>query len=273
MVCGVVRVPKKAATVTVPSTRRIVRVVPHVTRAPLVPIAPFLSLALSTLVLGCGDGPATLELTFTNVSAPGDLRASDGTAADVMFAPGVWAVLGEGAALFEEGSLASDGLRRLAEDGDNTPLAREARSMPGVVAVGTFGATDEGTTYEESPIAPGDVVTFTIEAARGQRLAFASMFAQSNDTFLAPVGGALALFDAEGALVAGDVTASLALFDAGSEVNEEPGIGPTQAPRQTVAGEGTDESSPIAVIDGMDAMGFVYPGVAAIVEVRVARVD
>jgi hypothetical protein len=141
------------------------------------------------------------------------------------------------------------------------------------VSSGTFGAVDESVSYSESPIAPGATVTFTIEAAPDQRLSLASMFAQSNDTFLAARGGVLPLFDAGGALVVGDVTASFSLFDAGSEVNEEPGIGATQAPRQTAAGEGTDESVPIAPIEGTDASGFAYPELASMIEVRVTRRD
>ena len=51
----------------------------------------------------------------------------------------------------------------------------------------------------------------------------------------------IALFDSKGEPVSGDVTSSFTLYDAGTEVDEEPGVGPTQAPRQKAPNTGADE--------------------------------
>ena len=58
------------------------------------------------------------------------------------------------------------------------------------------------------------------------------MFGQSNDLFYSN-DRPIALFTGNGKPAAGEMTAQLSLWDAGTEVNEEPGLGPNQGPRQT----------------------------------------
>src|SRR5262245_9011429 len=67
------------------------------------------------------------------------------------------------------------------------------------------------------------------------------MFAQSNDLFYAPREEGIGLFDASGKPVAGDITSQILLWDAGTEVNEEPGLGPNQAPLQPAPNTGPAE--------------------------------
>jgi hypothetical protein len=58
------------------------------------------------------------------------------------------------------------------------------------------------------------------------------------------------------------------LWDAGTEVNEEPGAGPNQAPRQSGPDTGDEEMAgvrPIAEVDD----GFSYPAVADVIGVTV----
>lgn len=74
--------------------------------------------------------------------------------------------------------------------------------------------------------------TFMVTASPGDRLQFATMFVQSNDLFFAPRDGGIALFDTGGRAMHGKVTTRVALFDAGTEVNQPPGSGRDQAPRQ-----------------------------------------
>jgi hypothetical protein len=45
--------------------------------------------------------------------------------------------------------------------------------------------------------------------------------------------------------ISGDITAKLVLWDAGTEKNEEPGIGPNQAPRQKVPNTGIEENGTV----------------------------
>src|SRR5262249_1030302 len=88
---------------------------------------------------------------------------------------------------------------------------------------------------------PGDTFEFKVTAKPGERLTIATMFAQSNDLFYAPKEEGIALFDASGKPVAGDITSQILLWDAGTEVNEEPGLGPNQAPLQPAPNTGPAE--------------------------------
>ena len=92
------------------------------------------------------------------------------------------------------------------------------------------------------PLLPGQTYEFEFSAAPGQNLSFATMFVQSNDLFYAPDGGGIALYDAAGAQVTGDVTLQVYLWDAGTEVNQEPGLGADQAPRQAGGDTGSADS-------------------------------
>jgi hypothetical protein len=74
--------------------------------------------------------------------------------------------------------------------------------------------------------------SFTIAAQPGDLLSFATMFGQSNDCFYGPKGGAIALFDQNGRPLMGDHAVEVVLYDAGTEVNQAPGVGPDQGPRQ-----------------------------------------
>ena len=97
------------------------------------------------------------------------------------------------------------------------------------------------------------------------------MFIQSNDLFYAPDGNGIPLFDGDGNAIDGDVTADVLLWDAGTEVNQEPGVGADQAPRQSGPNTGADEGGPVVLIaDGMmGPAGFTYPNAADVIKVTV----
>jgi hypothetical protein len=67
--------------------------------------------------------------------------------------------------------------------------------------------------------------------------------------------------------VAGDVTDHVGLWDAGTEVNEEPGVGPNQAQRQRGAGVGLVERGTVVPIEAVN--GYAYPAVSDVLRVRV----
>ncbi len=118
----------------------------------------------------------------------------------------------------------------MAEDGN--PATRLTSVEPGGIAtVGTFN-TPVGQTATGSE-KPGDAFEFTINATPGQRLSLASMFVQSNDLFVSPNSDGIALFDSGARPTSGHVTGQLTLWDASTERNEPPGMGPNQAPRQS----------------------------------------
>jgi hypothetical protein len=78
----------------------------------------------------------------------------------------------------------------------------------------------------------------------------------------------IALFDASGKPIAGDITSQILLWDAGTEVNEEPGLGPNQAPLQPAPNTGPAEHGVVRPISEVKD-GFDYPSVAEVLRVTI----
>jgi hypothetical protein len=170
-------------------------------------------------------------------------------------APGAWALHASEATFFEDGSPDLGlGLEALAEDGDPSILAA---SLEGAgLTAGAFN-TPLGA---DAPAAifSGESYSFTIAAMPGDHLSLATMLVQSNDLFFGTGDSGLPLFDASGAPIAGDISEALELWDAGTEVNQFPGAGLDQAPRQAGPNTGADEEGSVRRVDD----GFVYPAAA-----------
>lgn len=115
-------------------------------------------------------------------------------------------------------------------------------------------------------IQPGMSESFSFNAGQGHFLSFATMFVQSNDLFYAPDDSGIALYDTAGNAVTGDVTAMVDLWDAGTEVNEEPGVGENQPPRQSGPNMGVEENGTVTRI-GNVGDGFTYPEDEAVLKV------
>jgi hypothetical protein len=154
-------------------------------------------------------------------------------------------------------------------------LGQELAAASGVTDSGTFalGETAEDPNQPpapapQPPIFPGGAYEFTVTASPGQRLSFATMFIQSNDLLYAPGQDGVALFESDGTPVSGDITGAVNLYDAGTEVNEEPGVGPNQAPRQSGFDTGSDENGVVRPIGQVDD-GFSYPDDEDVIEVTV----
>jgi hypothetical protein len=114
--------------------------------------------------------------------------------------------------------------------------------------------TPSGST-EPGPLPPESAYEFKIDAAPGYHLSFATMFVQSNDLFYAPSENGIALFAEENTPVSGDVSDQVLLWDAGTEINQEPGVGMDQAPRQSGPNSGLDEGGVVQLA----ADDFSYP--------------
>ena len=113
---------------------------------------------------------------------------------------------------------------------------------------------------------PGSSYRFTVTGEPGDRLSFATMFVQSNDLFFGPDDNGLALFGLDGAPLAGDITAQVMLWDAGTEANQRPGVGPDQPLRQSGADTGADDvPSAVRLVND----GFSYPNVNNAIRVTV----
>jgi len=187
-----------------------------------------------------GAKPTKFTVRVENISTPNGQTASDGTKWSFALSPGLWVLNDKKSGLFTEGKPASKGLESQAEDGDPSGLAGEltmshhASSLHGVfnTPIGTMGP---------GPIRPGESYEFSFTVNAGMKLSMTLMNGQSNDEFYAPDVNGIALFDSKGMAVSGDVTDKLILWDAGTEVNEELGIGPNQGPRQKGTNTGPDE--------------------------------
>jgi hypothetical protein len=91
------------------------------------------------------------------------------------------------------------------------------------------------------------------------------MFMESNDLFFAPDETGIGLFDDADRPISGDVTDRFILWDAGTEVHQEPGIGAFQASRQPRRQTGFDEHGTVQPVKD----GFVYPKVRDVLRVTV----
>ena len=245
------------------------------------PIALFAALFVPALLQAQGvpfgyiphTGPArraTFTVRIENVSTPMTLKLSNGQTAPAPNAPGLWVVHTEPEPLFAAGSKdRGKGLESLAEDGNPAVLASALQHERGIVASGTF-LIPSGDAMA-GPATPGKTFEFTVAAEPGQRLTFATMFGQSNDLFLAPDDRGIQLFDAKGDVMRGDVTSLVYLWDAGTEVNQEPGLGADQAPRQSAPNTGAPERKPVQRVEDVRD-GFSYPSVAQVLRVTVTPV-
>lgn len=223
-------------------------------------------LSPATVLAQYGAGRAVeFTIRVENVSTPQTLKLSNGMTAPAPTAPVLWTITDEGNPLFTTGKKDRGfGLERLAEEGNPGVLAdyigTSIKSVltSGVVAI-PIGDKAAG------PITPGKAYEFTVSASPGQRLTIAMMFGQSNDLFYAPGDKAIALFDASGRPITADITSQLVLWDAGTEVNEEPGLGPNQAPRQPAPNAGRAEHGVVRVVKD----SFKYPATREVVRVTV----
>jgi hypothetical protein len=220
------------------------------------------ALSASLLGLGAATGAtaqqkAAKTTTFTirveNATSGEALKLSNGKTAPFVIAPVLYVVhTGNTNPFFTGGKVdAGKGLRTLAETGNPGPLSKSVSGGAGVVSVDAdakpVGATDGG------PLAPGKAYEFTVSAEPGQFLSIAAMFGQSNDWFYSN-DRPIALF-VGGKPVSGDMSAQVSLWDAGTEVDEEPGLGPNQGPRQKDPQAGVREHQAIAHASGK----WTYP--------------
>ncbi len=176
-----------------------------------------------------------------NISNPEGMTASNGQKFPFALSPGMFVLSDKNAALFTEGKPArKNSLEMQAEDGDPSGLVASLVAMHHSSNLHGVFNTPVGA-MAAGPIRPGDSYEFTITAAPGMKFFMTQMFGQSNDWFYAPGANGIALFDAKGMPVNGDITDQFYLWDAGTEKDEEIGIGPNQGPRQKGPNTGEDE--------------------------------
>lgn len=199
------------------------------------------------LILGfAGMAPAqdSMATKFTvrieNITKPDAFTASNGVKWSLAFSPGTAVVHTGKGPIFTAGKTdRGQGLEAQSEDGNPAMLAKSLEGAKGMKSIAVFntpvGASAPG------PITPGAAYEFTIAAMPGDRLSITTMMGQSNDWFYAPNESGIELFK-NGKAVSGDITSQIILWDAGTEVNQEPGIGPDQGPRQKAPNTGEAEN-------------------------------
>ncbi len=137
------------------------------------------------------------------------------------------------------------------KEDDTTPIQSATITVENVlksqplVESGTFQGT--GT---PPLILPGQSVTIHFSAAKGEALSFATMYGWSNDLFFAPENPGIAVYDASGNPIQGDVSEQIKLWDNGTRINQAPGSG--------VGRPGTVDNTNITEVVGTDAQGNSY---------------
>jgi hypothetical protein len=184
--------------------------------------------------------------------------------------PGAWVVHSAGTMpLFTAGEADyGDGLEHIAEDGNPTALGASLPDLGGFLAGNVFN-TPVGSDAP-GPIVPGKKYQFSFQASPGDALSFASMLAATNDVFFAPGQTGIELFDAAGKPIGGDISDQIALWDAGTEANEQPGIGPTTVTNQLAADMGEPGEDAVQLLSDVAGDDYAYPAADAILKVTIS---
>lgn len=204
------------------------------------------------------------KVRIENIST-GEQTNASGTKYPFALSPGMYVVSEKGMPLFKVGKKANLGIEMQAEDGNPMLLVDTLTGKVGNAHLGVFN-TPVGAKMP-APILPGGAFEFEVDAIEGQKLTLTTMFGQSNDLFYAPAK-AIELFE-KGQPLNGDITDKLKLWDAGTEVNEEPGTGANQAPRQKMANMGIVEKDVVKLV----ADNFTYPNTKSVLRVTVTPVN
>lgn len=204
-------------------------------------------LGVAGMVSANGDKPTKFTIRIENISKPDAFTASNGAKWSLAFSPGTAVVHTDKAPIFSEAKKdRGKGLEAQSEDGNPSMLAKALKGAKSVKSVTIFstpvGASAPG------PIIPGGAYELTVFAVPGDRLSITMMMGQSNDWFYAPVESGIELFK-NGHAISGDITSQLMMWDAGTEVDQEPGIGSDQGPRQKAPNTGKAENGVVKKLD------------------------
>lgn len=182
--------------------------------------------------------------------------------------PGVWVVHNANTSpLFEEGTADfGDGLEEIAEDGNISVLQANLGSLSGEVDSGVFNSPQGSSST--GPIRPGDTYQFSFDAQQNEHLSLAAMLAATNDIFLGTSDNGIPLFNSNGTPISGNVTSQFFWWDAGTEENEQPAIGPNTVTNQLAQDTGIDENGTVELLSNVDD-DFSYPAVNQVVQITI----
>ena len=218
-------------------------------------------LGLAAVAAANGDKPTQFAIRVENTTQAEAFTASNGVKWSLAFSPGTTVVHTVKAPIFTAGKKdRGQGLESQSEDGDPSTLAKSLVGGKGIKSVAVFntpaGASAPG------PITPGAAYATTISAVPGDRLSLTLMMGQSNDWFYAPAESGIELFK-NGKAIGGDISSQMMLWDAGTEVDQEAGIGSNQGPRQKGPNTGKAENGVVRRVQD----GKTYSNAAAVLRV------
>lgn len=238
-----------------------------------------LTLLMSFTFIACDDDDDELDetrrftVTLRNASSNTTLQAGALPDRTVPLSAGVWAVYDDDDEwLFRVNNASNISTERLAEEGMPDEKHNELSGLSWIDDNGKFSAP--GGADNASTIGIGESITFTFEADPGDKLQIMTMFGQSNDWFYAFDDDGLELFDSDDDPIDGNITSEVVLYDAGTEVDETPGLGTTQKPDHL---NSINVGPADAVNEIRNAMtrhtSLLIPAINAVIEVTITSVD
>jgi len=137
----------------------------------------------------------------------------------------------------------------------------------GVQAMKTTGASGGA--------GPGEAFEVSFTAGRNQKVSFATMFGESNDWFFGPGPEGIALYDGNGNPISGDVTSQIQLWDAGTELDQEPAVGNATGPQQPAPDFGAADPDPLvrtvpSIVTLSSGATFARPAIADMIRVTLS---
>lgn len=227
-------------------------------------LAFFIGFQTSGFAFGnSGKKQVKFKVRIENISAVEGLPAEDGSKYPFAVSPGLFTVSAKKVNFFKSGKKANPALEAQAEDGNPEMLSKEFLTKVGSANSGVFNVPVGAD--KPAPIFSGGAFEFTFTASEGMKLNLIAMYGQSNDLFYAPKKS-IDLF-VGGKAVSGDFTDKFLLWDAGTEINQSPGIGDEQAPRQKAANTGKAENGVVGSVKD----GFKYPNTKDVLKITISR--
>ena len=210
----------------------------------------FLSLGLVWGLASCGSDKTKSTVFEVNI----ENNSSNNLGYISALVNGVFVVHSADAPAYTVGQAArNNGLEAYAEDANAQKLIDSLGQDDKVTLTGIVDSSRAG---EQGVLLPGKNFRFVIAASDKQdRLTALFKFLESNDVFLGTNSSGVPLFDAAGNPQTGDITSEFTFFDAGTEVNEQPGRGANQPSRQGAENTGTAETGTVSPVND----GFSYP--------------
>jgi len=125
----------------------------------------------------------------------------------------------------------------------------------------------------QGTLAPGEVYEIRFSAGLGHNLSLAASLRESNDWFFGTDPAGIPLY-VNGQPISGDITSSIRLYDAGTEYDEEPGVGSNTGLAQAAATSGAaDPDRRVRLVPDYVALsngaGFARPATSSMIRVTI----